>query len=39
MKKKINAELKEAFKKVEGQKSPSGETYGERIAAGKLPVQ
>jgi hypothetical protein len=30
--------LDEAFTKVEGQKSASGETYGDLIKAGKLPA-
>ncbi|MCA9247276.1 MAG: hypothetical protein KDA42_09185 [Planctomycetales bacterium] len=38
-KEKVAKELEEAFKKVEEMKSPSGETYGERLKAGKLPIE
>ena len=34
----ILKKLDEAFTKVEGQKSASGETYGDLIKAGKLPA-
>ncbi|MCA9102000.1 MAG: hypothetical protein KDA63_12645 [Planctomycetales bacterium] len=36
---KILKELDEAFKKAEEEKSPTGETFGERIKAGKLPQE
>lgn len=35
---KILAELEEAFTKVEAMEASPGETYGDRIRAGKLPV-
>jgi len=35
---KLLKELDEAFKKVEEMKSPTGETFGELLKAGKLPV-
>ena len=35
---KILAELDKAFTEVAKMKSPNGDTYGERIGAGKLPV-
>lgn len=35
---KIMAELDKAFTEVAKMKSPTGETYGERISAGQLPV-
>lgn len=34
---KVKAEFAEAFKKVEAEKSKSGETFGERLKAGKAP--
>jgi len=34
---KVKAELEAAFKKVEGEKSKGGETFGERLKAGKAP--
>ncbi|HEV2972626.1 MAG TPA: hypothetical protein VGY55_21850 [Pirellulales bacterium] len=34
----ILKKLDDAFAKVEGQKSPSGDTYGDLIKAGKLPA-
>lgn len=34
---KVKAELEAAFKKVEGEKSKSGESFGERLKAGKAP--
>jgi hypothetical protein len=37
-KEKLSKELAEAFKKVEGMKSPSGATYGDLLKAHKLPV-
>jgi hypothetical protein len=35
---KILAELDKAFTEVAKMKSPTGDTYGERIGAGQLPV-
>ncbi|MFO0912450.1 MAG: hypothetical protein U0795_05815 [Pirellulales bacterium] len=35
---KLLKELDAAFKKVEEMKSPTGETFGELLKAGKLPV-
>jgi hypothetical protein len=35
---KLLAELEQAFTKVSELKSPTGETFGERIKAGQLPV-
>jgi hypothetical protein len=34
---KLNATLKELFKKAEGEKSVNGKTFGELIKEGKLP--
>lgn len=34
---KVKAEFDAAFKKVEGEKSKTGETFGERLKAGKAP--
>lgn len=36
---KMLAELEDAFGKVEAMKAADGTTYGERIKAGKLPVE
>jgi hypothetical protein len=36
---KILAELQKAFEEVANIKTESGETYGDRIKAGKLPVE
>lgn len=38
-KEKVGKELAEAFKKVETMKSPSGETYGDRLKGHKLPCE
>lgn len=34
---KVKAEFEAAFKKVEGEKSKGGETFGDRLKAGKAP--
>ena len=34
---KVKAEFAEAFKKVEGEKSKTGDTFGERLKAAKAP--
>lgn len=34
-----NKDIEEAFKKVEEQKNSKGEKFGDRIKAGKLPVE
>jgi len=36
---KVKAEIVAALKKVEEMKAPTGETYGELISQGKLPVK
>lgn len=36
---KLISELREAFEKVAAMKNEEGETYGDRIKAGKLPVE